>query len=75
MKAYRKQVLMFLFAFMLLTVQAAAYFILCATGALNFTYGAINPNNKAGVYLGNFGATFFEYMGVGNALLWGVSHT
>jgi hypothetical protein len=68
MKAYRKQVLLFLFAFLLLTVQAAAFFILLATGAYN-------RNNKADYYLYYFGYAFLEYVGVVNALLWGVSHT
>ena len=53
MKAYRRQVLLFLVAFLLLTVQTAAWFI----------PGAPLPtsHNKADVYLNDFGHAFFDY--------------
>jgi hypothetical protein len=65
-KAYRKQVLLFLIAFLLLTLQQAAFFIQNATGAYK------NPN-KADVYLNLFGQAFIDYIGVMNAVVWGIT--
>lgn len=67
-KAYRRQVLLFLAAFLLLTAQTAATFVTFATGAINL-------NDADDVYLFYFGSPSLDYMGLVNAMLWGVSHS
>ena len=67
---YRQQVLLFLGVFFVLTVQYLAYDIIYAAGDSS----ELNSSG-AGQYLNNFGNQFIAYMGVANAIMWGVSRT
>ena len=62
-EAYKRQVLLFLVVFLLLTVQQVVHYIRIV--------GQYSPN----LYLQHFGESFDSYMGVANVLVWSVTRT
>jgi hypothetical protein len=59
-EAYKRQILLFLVVFLLLTVQNVIYYI-----------RQIRPNLYQHTYLVLFGVNFVDYMGMANVVVWG----